>query len=332
MEQKTHRRRKRLKCGPYTLKHGRVAKDTCMTPDFMIRVRDAYNKTHPEATRRINTDDPQEILRTLKRRAQYCNNEGEEECWLSTIDDRDLKRDIYKHVYAPFAPKDWKKNPNQWLTNFDILNVMRQYEYTYPHFRFIGPSPIDFDAKPDDDKCVTTEICQFNLAKELNGSRPAKESKSGKPAKELNGGLNGGKTHFGFVFNLDEHDEPGSHWVSMFIDVPNKFIYFFDSASLLLPSEIDVFIKRVQKQGLELPESPIHFKVYQNKVEHQFGNTECGMYSLFFIITMLTGKVYSGKNKGSLRAIGLEKKLDLFTKRKIPDKMVEKYRNVYYNG
>jgi hypothetical protein len=215
-------------------------------------------------------------------------------------------------VYAPFAPKDWKKNPNQWLTNFDILNVMRQYEYTYPQFRFIGPSPIDFDAKPEDDKCVTPEICTFNLAKERKA----------------------GKTQFGFVFNLDEHDEPGSHWVSLFVDVPNKFIYFFDSASLVLPPQIDVFIKRVQKQGLELEENPVEFKVYQNKVEHQFGNTECGMYSLFFIITMLTGKIYSGvrKNKRGVSNVDLKKRMELFTYKKVTDKMIEKYRNVYYNG
>ena len=29
--------------------------------------------------------------------------------------------------------------------------------------------------------------------------------------------------------------------------------------------------------------------------EHQMGNTECGMYSLYFIITLLTGKTGEGK-------------------------------------
>ena len=33
----------------------------------------------------------------------------------------------------------------------------------------------------------------------------------------------------GIVFNLDPHDKPGSHWVSMYVDLNNGGIYYFDS-------------------------------------------------------------------------------------------------------
>ena len=33
----------------------------------------------------------------------------------------------------------------------------------------------------------------------------------------------------GIVFNLDKHDQEGSHWVSMFIDLKRDGIYYFDS-------------------------------------------------------------------------------------------------------
>ena len=298
------------RCGPYTLKHGRVAQDTCLTNDLMIRVRDAYNKAHPEPNRRIDSADPKQIWRILKTRAQFCNHDGEEECWMNDISDDALKRDIKKYIYAPYSPKSWSKNPNEWLSNFDILNVMQQYEYTYPHFKFFGPSAIDFDAKPSNDQCVSSEICQFNLLDQINAK----------------------KTHFGFVFNLDKHDQPGSHWVSMFVDIPAKFIYYFDSASLDRPPEVDVLMKRIQKQARELP-TPIELKEHQNKVEHQFGNTECGIYSLFFIITMLTAKIpYVAKRGKRGGKMAVDKRLDLFTYRKITDHMMEKYRKVYYNG
>lgn len=310
MVKKTRRKisKSQIRCGPYTSKHGRVAKDTCLTPDLMIRVRDAYNETHTEPGRKITSDDPQEIWRILKTRVQFCNQDGEEMCWMSTIEDDALKRDIKKYVYAPHAPKEWKQNPNEWLSNFDILNVMRQYEYTYPQFKFFGPSPIDFDARPDNNQCVESEICNFNLGQLLKS----------------------GKTQYGFVFNLDEHDEPGSHWVSMFVDVGNKFIYFFDSASLNIPEEVEKLVERIEMQG-KAHNPPIEFKRMQNAVEHQMGNTECGVYSLFFLITMLTGKLYKTMG-GNLRNVSIEERLELFTKRKITDSMMERYRRVYYNG
>jgi len=307
-----HKKQKPPRCGPYTMKHGRVSKDTCLTTDLMVRVRDAYNQTHTEPNNRITADKPKEIWRILKTRAQFCNHEGEEECWMSTIKDAALKRDIKKYIYAPHAPSEWKKNPNEWLTNFDILNVMQQYEYTYPHFKFFGPSPIDFDAKPDNEQCVTSEICNLNLA-------------------EL---IKAGKTHLGFVFNLDEHDEPGSHWVSLFVDVPHKFIYYFDSASLEIPGEVDVLANRIVRDGLKL-DPPVHFERMQNRVEHQRGNTECGIYSLFFIITMLTGKMRgtnTGNMKGGLHNVSMKERLELFTSGKITDEMMSRYRKVYYNG
>jgi hypothetical protein len=34
----------------------------------------------------------------------------------------------------------------------------------------------------------------------------------------------------GFTINLDNHNESGSHWVSMFLDLDDKIIFYFDSA------------------------------------------------------------------------------------------------------
>jgi hypothetical protein len=51
------------------------------------------------------------------------------------------------------------------------------------------------------------------------------------------------------------------------------------------------------EQGKELSR-PIHFKFIQNYPKtHQYSNTECGMYSLFFIITFLIGRIGPSKKK-----------------------------------
>ena len=142
------------------------------------------------------------------------------------------------------------------------------------------------------------------------------------------------KTHIGFVFNLDKHTQSGSHWVSLFIDIPAKIIYYFDSANpgssnkngtspTNIPKEIEVLVDRILKEAPD-------FTFYSNHVEHQRSNTECGMYSLFFLITMLTGRIQ--KRNGNTKPISLESRLKLFTSRRIPDSLVEQYRKIYYNS
>jgi hypothetical protein len=49
------------------------------------------------------------------------------------------------------------------------------------------------------------------------------------------------------------------------------------------------------------------------------------MYSLFFIITMLTGNTEFEKN------MSMKKRIELFKQKRIPDKMVWDYRDLYFN-
>ena len=128
------------------------------------------------------------------------------------------------------------------------------------------------------------------------------------------------------VFNLDKHDQPGSHWVSLYVDLnpKNPFLFYFDSTGRDSPKEIKVLEKKIIKQGKQ---NGLVIQKYSNLgTEHQEGNTECGMYSLFFLITMLTG------DSGFEQNMTFEEKILLFSKSKIPDKYVELHRDVYFNS
>jgi hypothetical protein len=107
--------------------------------------------------------------------------------------------------------------------------------------------------------------------------------------------------------------------------VKERTIFYFDSAGEAIPAEIKVFVDRVQTQAKEIDGSKYMFHQNHPK-EHQMGNTECGVYSLFFIITMLTGMSQFSRGKMSIKH-----KLHLFKRKTIPDKYIEKYRNVYFN-
>jgi hypothetical protein len=172
------------------------------------------------------------------------------------------------------------------------------------------------------------------------------------------------------VFNLDRYDEPGSHWVSLYVSlgepgklkktktiiggslnasiqweqtdpiegskrhkkyVESPFIFYFDSTGREAPAEITALINRIKDQCLKLPKS-INIKSYNNNgKDHQKSNTECGMYSLFFIITMLTNKMENKNTPNGEIELGFNEKIALFRDATIPDKYVELYRHKYFN-
>jgi hypothetical protein len=291
---------KKINCSPI-VKGKTINKDTCYTQDILFKIRDAYNEEH-NLEEKITTNEPNEIWNILHERLAMCEKE---DCWLEELKDVQLKEKIDEYIFAPDKPPEWKQNKNEWLSNIDIDEVMEQYEKTYPNFKFIGPTPIDFDTRllEKGEKCVWEELCTISLEKMLKD----------------------GKNKIGVTFNLDKHNQSGSHWVSLFVDLKDHFVFYYDSAGNDIPVEIDRLRKRLMKQAKEL-KNKINLKFYKNyPVEHQYGNTECGMYSLFFIITMLTGVVEDDTK------LSLAKKIKLFMGGKIPDDYIEQYRNVYFN-
>jgi len=305
-ENKTKKRT--MNCSPI-VKNNKVDVDSCFTPQIVMNIRNEYNKNHPE--KQILEREPKRVWWALKKRF-LCHKE---DCILDEIKDPVMKSRIRRFIFAPKQPPEWSSNPDEWLSNYDIENVAKQYEISHPGFKLIGPTMIDFDTRLPEmgGKCVLEDLCKFNLANFI-------EAKINK---------------IGIVFNLDKHDQSGSHWVSLFIDIENKYIFFFDSADNPIPKEI---WKETVSEGEQIPlvnriidqgkGEGIHFTFYNNRGnQHQRSNTECGMYSLFFIITMLTGETPFTKG-----VLSLKKRRELFLKKRIPDKTVFGYRNLYFNN
>jgi len=275
----------KLQCSP-----GSHKKDyTCLSDNAMMRLKHLWNIRHPD--RKIVVDDNKEIWRTMKENMKHvCNKES---CWLKQQFVDGQLNDELENSYAPESPDEWKENPNEWLSSVDIMNVMKQYEKAYKCFNFIGPSPIDFDTYNMYGECVWEELCHFDLQNEVAS----------------------GKNKIGVIFNLDPHTKGGSHWVSLFINCKNKRIFYFDSAGEKIPKQIMRFVDRVVEQGNKL-KTPISFSFDQNyPVEHQYGNTECGVYSLYFIVNMLEDKITNQYLKTHV----------------LKDKYIEQFRKIYFN-
>ncbi len=248
--------RKPLVCHPGAKQE---TNETCLTKEVLLQIKTDFNKDHPNSP--ILSDRPILIWRELKSRIlnDECNDDR---CLLKEIDDPVKRQAALKSLFAPEHPPSWLKNPVEWLSNEDIDKVMAQYEQTFTDFKYLGTTSRDYDFKFADGTCVEDQLCKMNL-------------------QEL---MRAGKQRFASVFNLDKHTESGSHWVSFFVSVPHKLIVFFDSAKGGIPEEIerlrDTFIRQGKQSGID-------FVFKTNTSDHQQGNTECGVYSIYFIVEML---------------------------------------------
>ena len=275
----------KLSCSP----ENKGKEYTCYTDEDLHNLSNMWNARHPD--KKIVSKDPKQIWEQLKTyNSTVCNKES---CWVRQMTKNTKMEKELLDSFAPKSPEKWKMNPNEWLSSIDIIKVMNQYEKKYKCFDFLGPSPIDYDTYLLQGECVWEELCNFSLENQIKK----------------------GKTKVGVIFNLDPHDKGGSHWVSLFVNIKKGTIFYFDSAGEKVPAQIKKFADMVTEQGKKLA-TPINFKFDQNHpVEHQYGNTECGVYSLFFIVHMLEDKITAHYLKTHM----------------IKDKYMEQFRKIFFN-
>ncbi len=287
---KTHKTEKKSKnsvCAPFIMpldlsKSSKLTKsnmniitsatdESCFTIEALRKIASKWNSTHPTMAIEYNDSTSGKTLWHSINNAMRakCNNEV---CWLKQdfIKDTPIAKELLTN-FKPFMPKKWEENPREWLNTIDIRDVMNQYEIKHPDFEFIGPVPMDFDSKVGFGQCVVNELCNVSL-------------------KSL---LDKGKNKLGVVFNLDKHTEPGSHWVAMWAQLPSGEttgeICYWDSYGMRPNPEVVKLMNRLQEQSRNL-EREVIIKV--NKKRHQYKNTECGVYCIYFLTSFLEGRQF----------------------------------------
>jgi len=258
---------------------------TCYSDNALIKMKKLWNARHPR--NKITSNKSKEIWHQLRENmSSSCDRES---CWLrSKFMEGKVDSELLNYTFAPKSPKIWKTD--EWLSSLDIEAVMKQYEKYYKCFEFLGPSPIDFDHHKLYGECVWEELCKLNISDMIKRH----------------------KNKIGIILNTDPHYKDGEHWISLFINIKEKYIIYFDSNGNPPPKEVKELITKITNQGKQIG---IDFDVLINKLEHQQTESECGMYCLYFIIQMLK-----------------DKDKDYFLKNKIPDEEVFKLRKKYFNG
>jgi hypothetical protein len=139
-----------------------------------------------------------------------------------------------------------------WLNTDDIDRVLQGYTKVFPDFLYMGAHPIDFQ----------TYDHNFNPLRLVLASRAKKA---------------------GLVLNLDDSSQDGSHWVAVYFDIAHKTMEYYDSYGDKAPQPVIKFFEALRQRG---------WKYKENRKVHQRKNSECGVYSIHFIVRRLLGKTF----------------------------------------
>ena len=214
---------------------------------------EVYNKEHPkEAKMSCEGRNSDEVWRDLQKRLGSKCKTGRAECIIASL----LRR--------PKAPAEWTLNREEWLSSDDIDAVEKNYNKLFPNYYYVGSVPMDFDLKDETRKCVVSALCSMKL--------PELYKK--------------GFHRIGIVVNTDPHDGPGQHWVAVYADLRPELEYprvtYFDSYAHTPEPEIKELMTRWKEQWdvTGIHKEGMHTTF--NKTRHQYKDSECGMYCLYF--------------------------------------------------
>lgn len=254
-----------LHCSPKSYKFAEKH-NTCYSHNELKLLAKEFNKKSPK---KITGKNKQELVQKLLTAYEdICDKH--QFCWIKqTLTNPNNVAKLEKS-FRPQKPISWNKNRYTWLNTYDILYVLKQYEELYKDFAFLGVYSIDFASKDNFGNCIGDIMCDFDIRRHLNN-----------------------KTSFGVVFNTDPSYKGGQHWISLFCNFnpkkKNYGIYFYDSVASPAPREVKAFMTKIEDQVKTLNIKK-KFEKKENKIQKQFDNYDCGMFSIVFITQCLKNK------------------------------------------
>ena len=293
-----------IKLGEKADKKDKPSEYDCFSRDQLVSMIEEYNflqskgesyaithgylkqlvKTFSSGGINVRNKTKKEITDILEKRfgfdtGKICHDKTSA-CILSLVHKNKKLHQLLEKNLNPVGPL---KGKEEWLSNFDIDDVMKKVMETYSDYLYLGTVPIDFATVP-----TRTLLDKFNIQKFLETTTYRR---------------------FGIVFNTDTSDGPGIHWISILIDatkLPDEIsIEFFDSVApkkngkrigqTQIKDFMDKFEKEVKEKVItcldKVCKRPKIKKIFNvNTKQHR--NSECGVYSLWFITSRLAGKSF----------------------------------------
>jgi hypothetical protein len=276
------------KCAP----HLEFENGSCIPLELLIEMAKAYNKyndsdksKHIKLNYKLDTLYPDDYKKYLL--LEFKNRfDGDHKDWINSkyleLMSDEHKDHLENKVFRPDGPQ----GRFDWLSTIDINQVLYQYEEKYPDFKFLGAVPMDF---------MNLDYLPFQ---KINFKDFESE----------------GYKRFGVIFNTDKSTGRGKHWISLFCDLEKAQIYYSDSMGIRQSKEVNEFMKMIEKYLIEIKKIS-NPDIRYNKTQHQKGNSECGVYSINFILRLLKGKTF-----------------EHITRKRLTDNQVNKCRIKYFGN
>lgn len=265
---------------------------SCVPLKTLVSMIQAYNRTNANSINlrpNIPNLDSSKYKRYLVRElTEHTGVNGQKE-WLKQGFVANMDLEARNTLVNDTWRADGPQGRFEWLNTVNIEDALGQYEKKHPDFIFLGAVPIDFD-----------DIPAYGIAN-----------------LDFKALLDGGKSKIGIIFNLDRHDQSGSHWVASYADLNKCQIYFFDSYGIEPVIQIKKYMNRIRDfcKKNNAQQGGKKIDVAYNKHQHQRENSECGVYSINFIVRLLGGKSFKEIQDMPL-----------------PDRKVNVCRNVYFGN
>lgn len=198
--------------------------------------------------------------------------------------DNKSEHELWKSLHRRF--NKIAKNEYEWL-DFDFINLIKDksLKQNIQHFTFKPKSPkhkYSWLNTQNIDEIMGQYQDLYKKDFKFLGAQPSDISSIFK----FNWNKLKTKTRYlGIVFNKDTHKQPGSHWIAIFFDNKYKTVEYFDSLGELPNKYIKDFLKYF-----------IEYDFIYNKIEHQKANSNCGIYSINFILQRLSGRAFNDIN------------------------------------
>jgi hypothetical protein len=259
-------KKKDEKCAPgISYKNG-----SCFSLEQLKKMSSKINNSEKKNIIDIN-DDKKNLLKQLNK---YFGNKyrcPDQKCWIATDIIKDLNDvQISQFTFRPDGPS----KGYEWLSTLDINKVLKQYENIYSDFISYGAVPSDFEL---------IGMSKDEINDENNRLPMMREKFKFENLYKIN------KSKFGLVINLDTSGKPGSHWVALYVDLNKGNIFFSDSVGQQPNKYIKNYMNRIANYLIKKNITP-NIKI--NKTRHQNKNSECGVYSINFILRLLKGETF----------------------------------------
>lgn len=166
--------------------------------------------------------------------------------------------------FKPLGPA----NSTSWLNNDNIDYVLAQWAKKYPEFVHVPFQMIDFDV-------LQTELSQIDLVKIYES----------------------GMKKLGCVINTDKSSGRGIHWFCVFVDMSDSAhwtLEYFDSAGEYPKSSVHRWLNTQRsKLAVKYPDKNIQVIDVTKSNQLQRSTTECGVFSLWYILSRLNKVPYT---------------------------------------